>query len=117
MKKLIIILMLLPITGCLTTGGKASLIKPDGTEYQVSQRNLALAGGKAEAAGQQFSATYKLGDGTDVTVKMGNNVEAPSTPDTFGQTVKLLGIIAPLIASNPALAGQIFGNLQENAVE
>lgn len=92
-----LVLVLGLCAGCMSTGGKATLVKADGTAYTVEQRNVAVAGGKAKAADQQFVATYKTPEGTEITVKMGNGVEQPSSPNTIQDVTGLVGAIGALV--------------------
>lgn len=101
MKRFALIAALL-LSGCMTTGGSAELTRPDGTSYKVSQRNMAVAGGRAKAAEQQFVASYRLPDGTDVQVKMGNGVEQPASPNTLRDLTSLLQTLAPFLAPSSA---------------
>ncbi len=102
MIRFVLISALLAVTGCMTTGGTAKLQKTDGTVYEVGQRNIAFAGGKAKAAEQQFVAIYRLPDGTDVEVRMGNGVEQPASPNVIQELTSLLQVLGPFIV--PPLA-------------
>lgn len=91
--------------GCISNQGSASLARPDGTVYNVEQKTAAAFGGKAKAAEQQFTATYKTPEGVEITVKMGNGIEQPSTPNTIRDVTGLVGAIGALMPAPGGAAG------------
>ncbi len=92
-KTIVLIAVSAVLGGCLTVQTEATRENPEtGDVWTGKQTARAFAGGKAEAAEQQFVMELVTDANGERAVKVnsGNNVTAPSTPNTIKDVADLL---------------------------
>ena len=97
MKPAITLAVLVALTGCLSIGTEARKEDPGtGEVWEGKQKITAWGGARAEAAGQQF--VLEIEDGKKVTVRSGNEVIKPDTPNTIQDVTGLVTAIGTISA-------------------